>query len=140
MNELQRADSRARAYAVAIVVVGTLLGGAALALLQSQRDDLIAWMVENPLRLKTSILGGVVVLFLIPLLLASVWAWRLGTRVLDEGRFPPQGMKVVRDTVVVLGVQARRRGRLLQGLGVMFVIAGGGMLLVALRLVALLQR
>jgi hypothetical protein len=140
MNELQRADSKARAKAVAIVVVGSLLGVAALALLQSQRDNLVTWMAKNPLRMKVSILGGVVLFLLVPLLLASVWAWRLGTRVVDEQRFPPDRFQVVRDTVVFQGIQARRRGRILQGLGVMFVVAGGGILWVAWKLVALLQR
>lgn len=137
MNEQQRADSKARANAVAIVVVGALLGGATLALLLSQRDDIVASMVESPVKLKASILGGIVFFFFAPFLLASVWAWRLGTRVLDEGRFPPQQMKVVRDTVVLRGVHARRRGRVLQGLGVVLAAAGVSMLLVTLRLVAL---
>lgn len=140
MGEIQSADSKARANAVAIVVVGAVLGGATLLLLQFQRDDLVAWFVESPLRLEASILGGVVTLIVLPLLLASAWVWRLGGRVLEEGRFPPQGLKVVRDTVVFRGAQAQLRGRLLQGLGVVFVAAGGVMLWLALRLVSLIQQ
>lgn len=109
-------------------------------LFQLQREHLAAWFAESSLRLEIAILGGVVILVLLPLLLAAVWAWRLGGRVLEEGRFPPQGFKVVRDTVVFLGAQARLRGRLLQGLGVVFVAAGSVMLWLALQLVSLIQQ
>ena len=140
MEEIQSADSKARAYAVGIVAVGAVLGGATLLLLQLQREHLVAWFAESPLRLEIAVLGGVVILVLLTLLLAAVWAWRLGGRVLEEGRFPPQGLKVVRDTVVLFGAQARLRGRLLQGLGVVFIVAGSVMLWLALRLVSLIQR
>lgn len=140
MKEIQPADSKARAIAVAMVVAAALLGGGILLLLRHQREGLVAWMVENPLGLEASILGGVVVFFLLPLFWASIWAWRLGGRVAGEARFPPAGFKVVRDTPVLRGAQARRLGRLLQGLAVAFVAAGSAMLWLALRLVVLLQR
>jgi hypothetical protein len=37
--------------------------------------------------------------------------YRFGRRVLASGQFPPPGTKVPRDTVIIEGAQARRRGR-----------------------------
>jgi hypothetical protein len=41
----------------------------------------------------------------------ALYLWRLGSRIVREGRFPPSGVRTVRDTVVVNGRPAVWRGR-----------------------------
>jgi hypothetical protein len=65
--------------------------------------------------------------------------WRLGTRVVRSGVFPPPGTAVIHDTVVLRGSSARHRGQLLRWFG-MLVGAAAGVLAFALwRLISLLQ-
>ena len=42
---------------------------------------------------------------------------RTGARVLAAAHFPPPGMRVIRDTTIVQGSAALRRGRVMQGMG-----------------------
>lgn len=51
----------------------------------------------------------------------GVWALRLGQRVGADERFPPRSVAVIRRTRVLEGAAARRRGRLLVGIGVALV-------------------
>ena len=140
MEEIQPANSKARVAVLAIVVAGVALGSGALFLTQSQQARLLTWFVQNPSRLELSILGGTVVLILLPIVLFATWTWRFGSRVLAEERFPPQGARVTRDTVIQRGTQARLRGRLFQMLAVMLLAAGGALLFLALHLVLLLRQ
>ena len=50
--------------------------------------------------------------------MGSVYLARLSRAVCREQRFPPQEMRVIRDTRVVRGREALRRGRLGYALGV----------------------
>lgn len=134
MEEIQRADSQARSKAIAAVTAGAILGGGGLIVLEHYWQSLVTWLVGSPSRAKLGILVGVIVLGFVPLLLAAIWAWRLGARVIREGRHPPEGFKVIRDTPVVQGAAARNRGRALQALGALFVVSGGIMLWVFTKL------
>lgn len=69
----------------------------------------------------------------------AVYCWRLGARIVRSSRFPPPGMRVIRDTVVLHGQQAWRRGRALQALAVILVLTVVGFSMVLWRLVALLE-
>lgn len=51
-----------------------------------------------------------------PVLAFSVYAWRLGARVLRAREFPPPGYRLVRDTPVIVGQAAIYRGRGLKAL------------------------
>ncbi len=56
----------------------------------------------------------VLYLMSLPLLFACYYQWRVGRRIVREGRFPLVGSKILRDTVVLEGQSAIRRGRMLQ--------------------------
>ncbi|MEX0907389.1 MAG: hypothetical protein WD054_03585, partial [Gemmatimonadota bacterium] len=45
----------------------------------------------------------------------------IGTRVVRSGRFPPEGMRVLRDTRVVTGRGARALGHVQRALGVLLI-------------------
>ena len=51
-----------------------------------------------------------------PLLALASYLWRVGARTIRAERFPPPGFAVVRNTRVLRGQSARRRGRPAQAL------------------------
>lgn len=120
-REMQKANPGARRKALCLVVMATVIGIVLIAILDAHLETFQAWITEDPVlaveRLK--------IVFLVlsitssgPLLGFTIYFWRLGARIIRSGRFPPPGQAVVRDTFILEGPPARRRGRLIQ------VIAG----------------
>ncbi len=109
---------------------------------QSRLPALQAWMAEDPaqapLRLKL-IATGLAAAVAVPTLIFAAYFWRLGDRVVRSNRFPPPGMRVIRDTVVWHGDSARRRGRFLQGLALILGFVVGGVVTILWRLVAMFR-
>lgn len=60
----------------------------------------------------------------------GVYAWWLAARVQAALRFPPPGLPVVRDTVILFGQAAVRRAYVLRIIGVLLVVAGASLMLV----------
>lgn len=58
----------------------------------------------------------------IPVIAISRTIWMAGRDVVRTQRYPPPGMKVIRDTVVVTGAKARRYGNLMQVMSILFVV------------------
>jgi len=69
----------------------------------------------------------------------GLYMFALGRRVAAGRRFPPEGMAVVRDTVVLDGPAARRRGHIIQALAVALVAASAALAFSAFGLTALLE-
>src|SRR5687768_7891140 len=114
MAELQRADPAARRSALTILVVGAVAGVALIAIAGAVRPDVEAWLKAD-LRGRSRIVLGVMALMLLaPLFGMTAYLWRLGGRVIRTGRFPPPGMRLVRDTPLVTGGAATRAGRVLR--------------------------
>ena len=61
----------------------------------------------------------------------GVYVWRLAARVQAALRFPPPGLTVVRDTVILVGQAAVRRAYVLRVIGVLLVVAGASLVLAA---------
>lgn len=125
MEEMQRADPKFRVRTLVAVLASAIAGGAVILLLRQERETLIAWLTAYPSEASTVMLlllglGGC-----LPLLFAAIWTWRCGGRVLRENRFPPEGFKVIRDTPVLRGVAAHRRGKALQWISALFLLAAG---------------
>jgi hypothetical protein len=55
---------------------------------------------------------------------ATVYLWRFGATIVASRRFPPPDKPVVRDTVIVSGRMAVYRGRLIQALALILLLAG----------------
>ena len=139
MNEIQRADPLARRKAALVVACGLLVG----LLAEFYRPALLDWIIRDPeqidsrLRLVFAVLA---VAFVVPLLGFGACFWRLGDRIVRAERFPPPGLAVTTDTVVLRGNFARRRGRLAQLVAGIFVLAAPAVAIILWRLISLLRR
>jgi ABC-type Fe3+ transport system permease subunit len=107
---------------VAAAVLGGFIGVGvwrdSLEALGRESPSAAAEQAERGLRVATIGIGALA-------LICALYVYRLARRVRDEGRWPPQGMRVIRDTRVIAGQAARR-------LGVLGMVMAG--LLVALGL------
>ena len=128
--ELLRADPRMRRIAVAIVVAAAALGGIALWAMRRWLDGMIQPSPASQSHLLIAFiwLVGVTVLMLVAL---GAYLFHYGRRVRAASLFPPPGAKVVRDTPVLRGAAALRRGFVLQGLGAVCVLCGIGLVAAA---------
>ena len=133
--EIQKRDPRAFRHVLIVLAVSVAIAVAAVALIGRYRPAFEVWIDEDPLaRLRT--LALLASLGLLPFAAAGTYFFRLGARVVRAERFPPPGTTVVRDTAVLRGRAARRRGRLLQALAVILIVATAGGIAVLLRLAA----
>ena len=117
MEEIQRADPRARRRALLIVACATVAGLTLIALAEQYRPVLEDWVTRYPDQVRVRVKLGLATLAVAisgPLLGCAAYVWRLGRSIVRAQKFPPPGLAVVRDTVVMRGSAARRRGRLMQ--------------------------
>lgn len=118
-GKLDRADRKERMRWVGILLVMAIAGGAAILwLVPALTGHLESADPERALKI------GVITIALltIPFVLvgfAIVW---LARRTLASERFPPPGVKVIKDTVVLRGRDARRRGYVLMVLGIFLTV------------------
>ena len=115
-------------------------GMAVIAILQAYQPALLEWASRDPAqtRRRAQLLIALVgLIVLAPLAGFAIYIWRLGTRTLSEGRFPPEGLGVIRDVLVVRGPAARARGRLMRGFASVVFVVIALMALVLLRLATL---
>ena len=132
MDEVQKADPRARRRALAMLLVVGGLGAWGLVVgdgwLAAQRaadpDDarrallvVVRWAAVG----NAVVMGGF-----------AAYAWRFGRRVRRDGRFPPVGHPVVRDTPILTGAPAHRRGAWAQVAGVALAVLAVASLVVVL--------
>jgi hypothetical protein len=117
MDEMQRANPRARRRALILIGGMTLLGAVAIASSPSWISAVVSWIRSEPQRFDERlaiarwIASAVVAL---PTAAFAAYFWRLASAVIAADRFPPPGLAVVQDTPIVSGAAARRRGRLLR--------------------------
>jgi hypothetical protein len=135
MREIQKRDRRAVRQIVIVLAASLVLALIAVAVVGHYRPALEDWIDEDPAaRLRTLALLGS--LGMLPFAAAATYMFRLGYRILQAERFPPPGTAVVRDTVVLRGRAARRRGLLLQALAVFLLLATATGIALMLRLVS----
>lgn len=109
---------------------------------QSQQRALQAWVTADPSRIDsrlTLLAAGLAAAFAVPTVLVALYFYRLGSGIVRSGRFPAPGMRVVRDTLVLRGTPALRRGRALQFLAALLVLAAVGFVAFLWRLVSMLR-
>jgi hypothetical protein len=137
-GELHKGDPRVRRLALMIVGAGALAGAVLITLAGELRpafDDWVRRDLDTRVRI---VMAAMVILTSGPLLGLAWYLWRLGREIVQAGRYPPPGMRVMHDTPVVSGNAAARRGRLLQAAAAM--LGAGAVVLAALiwRLLSLL--
>jgi hypothetical protein len=135
MSEVQKADPVFRRKAIVLIVVALVVEAALIALVPPAIERLAR---TDRARLPAVIAVAGIVL-LAPLAGFAAWFWRLGTRVVSEGRYPPAGVSVIHDTVVLEGQAARLRGRVLRIMAMLLAAALAGMLILGWRLLRLLS-
>jgi hypothetical protein len=64
---------------------------------------------------------GFVAALVAPVIYTGVHVRRIGQRALDNEQFPPPGIRVIRDTHVMRGAQARNLGRVQRVLGLLLI-------------------
>jgi len=115
-GKLDRADQKERMRWVGILLLMAIAGGAAIVwLLPALTGRLESADPERALKILVITLA----LLFIPFVLAGLIIMGLARRTLVSGRFPPPGVKVIKDTVVLRGSDARRRGYILMVLGLL---------------------
>jgi hypothetical protein len=118
-----------RLRAIVLVAAAVPVGLGLIYLVDTYRPLLEDWIAGNSEGAAARIkLAFAVVAFAIagPLLGFSAYLWRFGRQVVEAARFPPPNFTVVRDTTILSGEVARRRGRRFQlGAGLLAAIAIG---------------
>jgi hypothetical protein len=125
LDKVQSADRGARRKAIWVVGVTTLLGGCVIIAFEYFQSDLQDWLARNiGYLVRHPVLVFLVGLaFASPVVVAGIYLLELGSRAVRTRRFPPPGYAVVRDTPVHHGVQAIRRGRIIQLLSLLVMAA-----------------
>lgn len=127
MAEIRRAEPRSRRLALGIVLLGALAGAAVIAAFEQYRADLDAWLKGDPADARV-VLGVATAVVCLPVLGAAAWLWAYGDRIARAAIYPPPGGALVRDTRVLTGPAAIRRGRAIRALAAALWASGTGLL------------
>jgi len=117
MTDIRRADPNARRKVVLILFVGACVGAVLIVAFERYRMPLADWVLADPrasAQRARLVLVVLAILLLAPLLAFAAYLWSLGERVVRAEEFPPPGLRVIRDTLVITGERAVSRGRLLK--------------------------
>jgi hypothetical protein len=137
--ELQRADPKLRAIVASLVLAAIVGSVGVFALLREWLEgssQLPRPAAQSQLLTALAWCTGLMCLSLAPF---AAYLWRLGAKVVLHAQLPLPGARVLRDTPIIRGGAARRRGRWLQGLAVALLACGIALAVVAWRLHVLLS-
>jgi hypothetical protein len=133
-----RADPVARRRAIAIVSVSAVLGVAALLWVESILAEVTALADEDlkrALLVAARLLKSLSLFGALALLGAAAQLYRISMKVMQERRYPPVGMAVVRDTRLLEGDVAVRLGRFGQGCAMILACTAPILVLLVWRIV-----
>lgn len=126
MTDIHEADPIARRRGLWIIAGGAVTGAVLLTVAGELRPEFAAWVTQD-VSTRLRIVSAVVTLMIVgPVLGLAAYYWHLGRRTVGAARYPPPGLRVVRDTPIVTGETAHRRGRVMQALAAM--LAGASLL------------
>lgn len=119
-SEIQRADPEKRRKVAVALAVSTAVG----ALLIALSPFLISWVKEDPeIAFSRLVYVPATLLALcVPMIFFARSVWTVGRDTIDAQRFPPPGEKVIKDTVILTGPKAARRGQLMQWFSILLVL------------------
>jgi hypothetical protein len=140
MREIQRAHPSARRRAVLLVIIGAVMGGAALFALEESLPSIKRWLLSDPEQLSqrlATLTGFFVLLTVVPLFALAIDLWFRGVRIRQHRRFPIGDEGLVRDTLIVHGEAAVTLGWVLQCLAIALATLALGLAVVLWRLAAI---
>lgn len=122
MNQhIIRADKRYRRKLIVIYILLVLLGTVLI-------GWVLPWGKEYLQRLDPqtalSVMKTALVVMFLSIVPFGLYLWMFGRKVMEHERFPPPGVKVVRDIRLIEGEKARNRGRLLVVLALILIFLG----------------
>lgn len=126
-QHVARADPQARRLAAITAGVMLLIGSVLLWLLAGRLRAIRKLVEQNPVAAAQQAMqiaawvawaGGAGLVGL------GAWLWRLGRRINRTGRYPPPGMRVLRDTRLRTGREARNLASLAEFLAFLAAVAG----------------
>ncbi len=126
-DEIVPADKRQRKLVLAATALLGVAAVATLVVVDRQLDQIVQLAeedlpsaAERMVRLTTVVawVGGLGFVGM------GAWFWRLGRRINRANRFPPPGMKVLKDTTVRTGRKARTTANLAQVSALVCVVVG----------------
>ena len=124
MPTIQKADPIVRRRTIVVALVAVVLGCVLLLALDTYRPEYETW-----LRTKTDWISshpGTIALIVfagsLPIIVFALYLWRVGADTVRCERFPPPKLSVVRDTLVLSGNAAVRRGRGIQATAVLLIV------------------
>jgi hypothetical protein len=124
--DVRKADPSARRNALVLVVLGAAVGALLIAGFEHYHEPLHNWLSSGSGGL-TGCVGMlfflVAVVVAVPLIVFAAYFWWLGDKVLRAREFPPPGYRVIRDTPIMRGQSAVKRGHGLKALAVCVGVA-----------------
>jgi hypothetical protein len=142
VTSVRRADPAARRQAVLLLVAAAFVGALLIEAFERYQIPLRDWILAEPaksaqrMQLIFLVLGA---LLSVPLLAFAAYLWSLSARVLRSQEYPPPGLRVMRDTPVIVGEAAIARARQLKGLALGCGIASALLGLLLWRLASVLS-
>ena len=143
MSNLQKADPQERRKAIILVLLTTIAAAILVVPTTSRLNALRDWLTEDPSQTQVRfryVAAALSVGLAVPIVWFSIYSWRLAGRIRRAGQFPPPGLRVLRDTVIVRGARAHRRAAFLQLLSVLLILSTVGFIAALWWLVQILQR
>ena len=127
MAPIQKADPEARRKAIRMICVALILGVCAIFAFEFFQGDIRSWLEKNIdfLLEHTIVVFFESLLLISPVLAVGIYLLLLGNRTVRAQRFPPPGLAVARDTVVLEGPKGGRRGRIIQILSIFLLCMAG---------------
>jgi hypothetical protein len=137
MDEIHRADPALRKlmlYAAVLVAAAVIVG---VIIFQRWYADVQLLPPDQAWRALLLAMTWIAAAMLLIVVAGSVYALRLGTRIKRIGQYPPNEARMLRDTVILHGKQARSRGNLLQMVGALLLVLALLLLTLCVRVVSM---
>jgi hypothetical protein len=126
-----------------LVLIGALVGGAAIVAFERHRPLLEQWLRADPARMPERFATVIVVLLVVTtvsLFVLAAHLWRRGTSVRRSQRFPLADERLIRDTPVVRSRAAAVRGHVLHGFAIGLAVIAGVLAMALWRLATAVTR
>lgn len=114
--QIQKADPEARSKAIKSLLIGLLVGSLLFLLFNQLVGSLNQWIADNAEFLVTHHYVAFLVMLLpvAPVIALSIFLIRYAGKIVRSQRFPPPNTPVIRDIRVIEGQSAVTRGRIIQ--------------------------